>query len=244
MAIRLLEKLIHMNNCNLQANKSALANYSCWNMLSINNSAIKLKFRIKPISVLTIVLSLSISQTTVFAQHKDELKTKNPKEIDQKKTKEISVATIGIKKQSPVIAEPKNNTETQINQKEPVKSNSPSLQSKNTDSFTPPTNFDINAVSSDVRQQLDENKKNGRPFFEGISLALEFELMDAKVSEAEIIERIQKNTDAKTPIQLKKKAENSYWIITDTNTSIAYIKEIVSAAGLTVNFISKSYRLK
>ena len=91
---------------------------------------------------------------------------------------------------------------------------------------------------------MEENKKNNRPFFEGISLALEFEVMDAKIPESELVERIQKNTEVKTPIQIKKKEENRYWIITDTNTSISLIKEIVSAAGLTVNFISKSYRLK
>ena len=171
MAKRLLETVKHLNNCNLQANTSALAKYSCWNMLSINDSAVKPKFRIKSIYVLTIVLILSISQTTIFAQNKEELKTKNPRGIDQKKTKEISAATFGIKKQSPVKAEPKNNTETQINQERPVKSNSPSLQSKNTESSTPPANFDINSVSADVRQKLEENKKNNRPFFEGISMA-------------------------------------------------------------------------
>jgi hypothetical protein len=75
-------------------------------------------------------------------------------------------------------------------------------------------------------------------------LALEFELMDDIDSETELVERIQKSAKAKTPIQLKKKAENVYWIISDTNTSTASIKEIVSAAGLNVNFISKLYLLK
>ena len=77
-----------------------------------------------------------------------------------------------------------------------------------------------------------------------ISLALEFELMDDIVSESELFERIQKSADAKMPIQIKRKAESVYWIFTDTNTSTAYTKEIFSAAGLKVNFISKSYRLK
>jgi hypothetical protein len=107
-----------------------------------------------------------------------------------------------------------------------------------------PTNFDINSVSAEVRKQLEENKKNRRPFFEGISLALEFELMDDIVSESELFERIQKSADGKMPIQIKKKAESVYWIFTDTNTSTAYTKEIFTTAGLKVNFISKSYRLK
>jgi hypothetical protein len=107
-----------------------------------------------------------------------------------------------------------------------------------------PTNFDINAVSAEVRKQLEENKKNRRPFFEGISLAMEFELMDDIVSESELFERIQKSAEGKMPIQIKKKAESVYWIFTDTNTSTAYTKEIFSAAGIKVNFISRSYQLK
>ena len=95
-----------------------------------------------------------------------------------------------------------------------------------------------------MRQKLEDNKKYGRPFFEGISMALEFELMGAKVSESDLIARIEKSKDSQTPLQIKKKGENLYWIITDTNTSTTSIKEMVSAAGLTVNFISKSYRLK
>ena len=75
-------------------------------------------------------------------------------------------------------------------------------------------------------------------------MALEFELMGAKVSDSDLIARIEKSKDYQTPIQIKKKGENLYWIITDTNTSTTSIKEMVSAAGLTVNFISKSYRLK
>jgi hypothetical protein len=113
-----------------------------------------------------------------------------------------------------------------------------------TDNNSIPANFDINSVSVEVRKQLEKNKKNRRPFFEGISLALEFELMDDIVSESELFERIQKSADAKMPIQIKRKAESVYWIFTDTNTSTAYTKEIFSAAGLKVNFISKSYRLK
>ena len=123
-------------------------------------------------------------------------------------------------------------------------STSQSQESTQTYNNSIPNNFDINSVSADVRQKLEENKKNRRPFFEGISLALEFELMDDIISESELFERIQKSADAKMPIQIKKKAESVYWIFTETNTSTAYTKEIFSAAGLKVNFISKSYQLK
>jgi hypothetical protein len=123
-------------------------------------------------------------------------------------------------------------------------STSQSQESPQTYNNSIPANFDINSVSAEVRKQLEENKKNKRPFFEGISLALEFELMDDIDSESELFERIQKSADAKMPIQIKKKAESVYWIFTDTNISTAYTKEIFSAAGLKVNFISKSYLLK
>jgi heme/copper-type cytochrome/quinol oxidase subunit 2 len=135
--------------------------------------------------------------------------------------------------------------------KEPAKptdksavSTSQTQESPQTYNNSIPTNFDINAVSAEVRKQLEENKKNRRPFFEGISLALEFELMDDIVSESELFERIQKSAEGKMPIQIKKKAESVYWIFTDTNTSTAYTKEIFSAAGIKVNFISRSYQLK
>ena len=123
-------------------------------------------------------------------------------------------------------------------------STSQSQESPQTYTNSISVNFDINSVSAEVRKQLEENKKNRRPFFEGISLALEFELMDDIVSESELFERIQKSADGKMPIQIKKKAESVYWIFTDTNTSTAYTKEIFTTAGLKVNFISKSYRLK
>lgn len=182
---------------------------------------------ILPISFSTLLIILVFINTPVYCQKKDQAKPIRLNAIERQKSSNQTdqVKTIETKDKTAV-----STSQTQGNSQ--------------TINNSPPANFDINSVSADVRQKLDENKKNNRPFFEGISLALEFEVIDAKVSEAEIIERIQKNTDAKKPIQLKKKAENSYWIITDTNTSSAYIKEIVSAAGLTVNFISKSYRLK
>jgi hypothetical protein len=123
-------------------------------------------------------------------------------------------------------------------------STSQSQESPQTYTNSISVNFDINSVSAEVRKQLEENKKNRRPFFEGISLALEFELMDDIVSESELFERIQKSADGKMPIQIKKKAESVYWIYTDTNTSTEYTKEIFSDAGLKVNFISRSYQLK
>ena len=108
----------------------------------------------------------------------------------------------------------------------------------------PPTNFNISEQSSEVQERMSRNKKQGLPLFEGIVMALEFKLMDAQISESELVARIEKNGDSQTPIQLEKKEENIYWIITGTSASISHIKETVSNAGLTVNFISKSYRLK
>ena len=181
-----------------------------------------------PISVLPISYSilffiLAFSHTSVYCQKKEQAKPKSADAIERQKT---SI----------------HNDQVKTADKSAV-STSQSQGSHQTYNNSVPANFDINSVSSEVRQQLEENKKNGLPFFEGISLALEFELMDDIDSETELVERIQKSADAKTSIQIKKKAESVYWIITDTNTSSAYIKEIVSAAGLTVNFISKSYLL-
>jgi len=182
-----------------------------------------------PVSVLQISYSilffiLVFSHTSVYCQKKEQLKPKSANTIERQKT--------AIQ-----------NDQVKTTDKSAV-SSSQTQESHQTYSHSIPSNFDINSVSADVRQKLEENKKNGRPFFEGISLELEFELMDDIDTETELVERIQKSAKAKTPIQLKKKAENVYWIITDTNTSTASIKEIVSAAGLNVNFISKSYRLK
>jgi heme/copper-type cytochrome/quinol oxidase subunit 2 len=177
-----------------------------------------------PISYLIFFFILVFSHTSVYCQKKQEVKTKSANTIERQKTS---------------------------NENDQVKSTDRSAVSTSQTQVAPqtynhsiPANFDINSVSADVRQKLEENKKNGRPFFEGISLALEFELMDDIDSETELVERIQKNTKAKTPIQIKKKAESVYWIITDTKTPTESIKEIVSDAGLKVNFISKSYRLK
>jgi len=182
-----------------------------------------------PVSVLPISYSilffiLVFSHTSVYCQKKEQAKPKNANTIERQKT--------AIQ-----------NDQVKTTDKSAV-SSSQTQEAHQNYSHSTPTNFDINSVSADVRQKLEENKKNGRPFFEGISLALEFELMDDIDSETELVERIQKSAKAKTPIQLKKKAENVYWIISDTNTSTASIKEIVSAAGLNVNFISKSYLLK
>jgi hypothetical protein len=181
-----------------------------------------------PISAIQISFSafffiLVFSHTSVYCQKKEQIKPKNANANERQKT------TI-------------QNDQVKTTDKSAV-STSQSQGSHQTYNNTIPTNFDINSVSADVRQKLEENKKKGRPFFEGISLALEFELMSDIDSETELIERIQKSADSKTPIQIKKKAENVYWLITDTNTSTATIKEIVSSAGFTVNFISKSYRI-
>ena len=182
---------------------------------------------ILPISFSTLLIILVFINTPVYCQKKDQAKPIRLNAIERQKSSNQTdqVKTIETKDKTAV-----STSHTQGNSQ--------------TINNSPPSNFDINSVSADVRQKLEENKKKNRPFFEGISLALEFEVMDAKIPESELVERIQKNTEVKTPIQIKKKEENRYWIITDTNTSISLIKEIVSAAGLTVNFISKSYRLK
>jgi hypothetical protein len=190
-----------------------------------------------PLSVFFI--SLLISQTAVYGQQKEQGKTKD---ASPKEKTERSDQSIGFKKQTSVKPEPHKTTNTSSNQANSVKSDTPIQQGKSPELYSAPASFDINAVSADVRQKLDENKKNSRPFLEGIAMALEFELMDANVSESDLIERIEKSRDAQTPIQIKKKDKNLYWIVTDTNSSITRIKEIVSSAGLTVNFISKSYR--
>ena len=192
-----------------------------FNSNRISNSPIS----VLPISFSIVFFILVFSHTTAYCQKKEQAKPSNENTI---KLQETSTKAVHLKE----------------NSEKSAVSTSPTQRGSATNNNTAPPNFDINALSADVRQQLDENKKNGSPFFEGISMALEFELMDAKVSESELIERIQKNTDAKTPIQIKKKGEKLYWIITDTNISIAQIKVMFSAAGLTVNFISKSYRLK
>jgi hypothetical protein len=180
-----------------------------------------------PISYSTLFFILVFSTTSVYCQKKEQAKPRSENAIERQKTS--------------IKADLLNTNEK--TDKSAV-STSPTQGSTATKNNTTPPNFDINAVSDDVRQQLDENKKNGRPFFEGISQALEFELMNSKVSESDLISRIEKSKDAQTPIQIKKKGENLYWIITDTNTSTTSIKEMVSTAGFTVNFISKSYRLK
>ena len=177
-----------------------------------------------PISFSTLFFLLAFSNTSVYCQKKEQAKPKSANAIERQKT---SI----------------HNDQVKTADKSAV-STSQSQGSHQTYNNSVPANFDINSVSTEVRQQLEENKKNGRPYFEGISLALEFELMDDIDSETELVERIQKSADAKTPIQIKKKAKSVYWIITDTNTTSEYIKEIVSAAGFKVNFISKSYRLK
>ena len=177
-----------------------------------------------PISFSTLFFLLAFSNTSVYCQKKEQAKPKSANAIERQKT---SI----------------HNDQVKTTDKSAV-STSQSQGSHQTYNNSVPANFDINSVSTEVRQQLEENKKNGRPYFEGISLALEFELMDDIDSETELVERIQKSADAKTPIQIKKKAKSVYWIITDTNTTSEYIKEIVSAAGFKVNFISKSYRLK
>ena len=180
-----------------------------------------------PISYSTLFFILVFSTTSVYCQNKEQAKPRSENAIERQKTS-IKADQLNTKEKTDKSAI----------------STSPTQGSSTINNNTPPPNFDINAVSVDVRQQLDENKKNGLPFFEGISMALEFELMDAKVSESDLIARIEKSKDTQTPIQIKKKSENLYWIITDTNISVAQIKEMVSSAGLTVNFISKSYRLK
>ena len=183
-----------------------------------------------PISVLPISCSilffiLVFSNTSVYCQNKEQAKPTSKNAI---KLQEISTK----------------GSHTKANSEKSAVSTSLNTGSSATNNNTAPPNFDINALSADVRQKLEDNKKYGRPFFEGISMALEFELMGAKVSESDLIARIEKSKDSQTPLQIKKKGENLYWIITDTNTSTTSIKEMVSAAGLTVNFISKSYRLK
>ena len=177
-----------------------------------------------PISFSTLFFLLAFSNTSVYCQKKEPAKQTNANTIEPQKT---SI----------------HNNQVKTTDKSAV-SSSQSQGSFQTYNNSIPSNFDINSVSAEVRQQMEANKKNGLPFFEGISLALEFELMDDIDSETELVERIQKSADAKTPIQIKKKAKSVYWIITDTNTTSEYIKEIVSAAGFKVNFISKSYRLK
>lgn len=183
-----------------------------------------------PISVLPISCSilffiLVFSHTTAYCQKKEQAKPTSKNAI---KLQETSTKASHIKE----------------NSEKSAVSTSPTQGISATNNNTAPPNFDINTLSSDVRQKLEDNKKYDRPFFEGISMALEFELMDANVSESDLISSIEKSKDAQTPIQIKKKGENLYWIITDTNTSTTSIKEMVSASGLTVNFISKSYRLK
>ena len=181
---------------------------------------------ILPISFSILFFILVFSDTPVYCQKKEHAKPDRLNAIEQQKS---SIQIDQLKTNESIDKSALSSSKTQ---------DSPQTFS------APPSNFDINSVSQDVRLQLEKNKKNNRPFFEGISMALEFEVMDANVSESELKERIQKSTFAKTPIQIKKKEENIYWIINDTNTSTASIKEIVSSAGLTVNFISKSYRLK
>ena len=178
-----------------------------------------------PISYSTLFLILVFSNTSIYCQKKEQVKPTSENAI---KLQESSTKAVHIKENSE-----KSAVSTSPNQTGSIKNNN-----------SVPSNFDNNLISADVRQKLEENKKYGRPFFEGISMALEFELMNSKVSESELIARIEKNKDALTPIHIKKRGENLYWIITDTNTSTSSIKEMVSAAGLTVNFISKSYVLK
>jgi hypothetical protein len=178
-----------------------------------------------PISYSILFFILVFSHTTAYCQKKEQAKPSNENAI---KLQESSTKAVHIKENSE-----KSAVSTSLNPGSSVTNNN-----------TAPPNFDINTLSADVHQKLEDNKKYSRPFFEGISMALEFELMDAKVSESDLIARIEKSKDSQTPIQIKKKDKNLYWIITDTNTSTTSIKEIVSAAGLTVNFISKSYRLK
>lgn len=180
-----------------------------------------------PISYSTLFFILVFSTSSVYCQKKEQARPRSENAIERQKT---SIKTDQL------------NTNEKTDQS--AVSTSPTQGSSSTNNNTTPPNFDINALSADVRQKLEDNKKYGRPFFEGISHALEFELIDAKISESDLIERIEKSKDSQTPIQIKKKGENLYWIITDTNISIAQIKEMVSSAGLTVNFISKSYRLK
>jgi hypothetical protein len=177
-----------------------------------------------PISFSTLFLILAFSNTSVYCQKKEQAKPKSTNTVERQKTS-IQNDQVKTTDNSTV-----STSQTQV-----------APQAYN---HSMPTNFDINSVSADVRQKLEENKKNSRPFFEGILIALEFELMDDIDSETELVERIQKSADSKTPIQIKKKVENVYCLITDTNTSTATIKEIVSDADLKVNFISKSYMLK
>jgi len=197
-------------------------------LVNSNNNIIRnCPIPILPISFSILFFILIFINTPVYCQKKEQAKPTSKNTIEQQKSfvKKHQVKTNETTDKSAV-------------------SYSQTQEAFQTDNNSIPANFDINSVSAEVRKQLEKNKKNRRPFFEGISLALEFELMDDIVSESELFERIQKSADAKMPIQIKRKAESVYWIFTDTNTSTAYTKEIFSAAGLKVNFISKSYRLK
>jgi hypothetical protein len=191
----------------------------------ISNRILKSLIPALPISYSTLFLILVFSNTSVYCQKKEQAKPTSENAI---KLQESSTKALHIKE----------------NSEKSAVSTSPTQRVSITNNNSVPSNFDNNSISADVRQKLEDNKKYGRPFFEGISMALEFELMNAKVSESELIARIEKSKDSQTPIQIKKKDKNLYWIITDTNISIAQIKEMVSLSGLTVNFISKSYRLK
>jgi hypothetical protein len=189
----------------------------------------------------TLMFMFSFAQTPVCAQQKEQATSKNIKGKEGQKSNLNSEQSFGFKKQTSLQTETVRTSNNLSKADGPI---TPIEQNKNSEKYTAPSNFDINGVSADVFEQLGENKKNNRPFFEGILLALEFELMDTKISESELDTRIQKSSNVKTPIQIKKKDKNLYWIITDTTISIAQIKEMVSSAGLTVNFISKSYLLK
>lgn len=192
-----------------------------------SNRILHSSISVLPISYSILFFILVFSHTTAYCQKKEQAKptSKNAIKLQETSTKADQLNT---------------NEKTD----KFAVSTSPTQGISATNNNTAPPNFDINRLSADVRQKLEDNKKYSLPFFEGISMALEFELMDANVSESDLIARIEKSKDTQTPIQIKKKSENLYWIITDTNTSTTSIKEIVSAAGFTVNFISKSYRLK
>lgn len=189
----------------------------------------------------TLILMFSVAHTPVFAQQKEQATSKNIKAKEGQKSNLNSGQSFGFKKQTSLQTEP---ARTSNNLTKIDTSITSTKQNKNAENYTVPSNFDISGVSADVFKQLDENKRNNRPFFEGILLALEFELMDTQISELELDKRIQKSSNFKTPILIKKKDKNLYWIITDTNISIAQIKGMFTSAGLTVNFISKSYLLK
>ena len=101
-----------------------------------------------PISYSTLFFILVFSTTSVYCQNKEQAKPRSENAIERQKTS-IKADQLNTKEKTDKSAI----------------STSPTQGSSTINNNTPPPNFDINAVSVDVRQQLDENKKNGLPFF-------------------------------------------------------------------------------